>query len=100
MSSVSENVDLLSKYGIPPEDVTETKEEKERKNIAQVVAQNVADAISPQSEDTSDTPDPVELAQKTIAENEEIAKQQEGQEVKDDLVMPEVWSVMTSVDLE
>ena len=96
-STVSESFDYLSAEGIPPEDVTETKEEKERKNIAQVVAQNVADAISPQSEDTSDTPDPVELVQETIAKNEEIAKQQEGQEVKDDLVMPEE-GVITSVD--
>ena len=96
-STVSQNFDYLSAEGIPPEDVTETKEEKERKNIAQVVAQNVADAISPKSEDVSDTPDPVELVQETIAKNEEIAKQQEGQEVKDDLVMPEK-GVITSVD--
>ena len=96
-STVSESFDYLSAEGIPPEDVTETKEEKERKNIVEVVAQNVADAISPKSEDVSDTPDPVELVQETIAKNEEIAKQQEGQEVKDDLVMPEE-GVITSVD--
>ena len=96
-STVSESFDYLSAEGIPPEDVNETKEEKERKNIVEVVAQNVADAISPKSEDVSDTQDPVELVQETIAKNEEIAKQQEGQEVKDDLVMPEE-GVITSVD--
>ena len=101
MSSVSENVDLLSKHGIPPEDVTETKEEVERKNIAQVIAENVAEVITPDSEKevVEQAEDPVKLVKETIAKNEEIAKQQEGKEIKDDLVMPES-GVLTSVDLE
>ena len=100
-STVSESFDYLSAEGIPLEDVTETKEEVKRKNLAEVMAENVAEVINPDSEKqvVEQAEDPVELAQKTIAENEEIANQQENKEVKDDLVMPES-GVLTSVDLE
>jgi len=105
MSSVSENVDLLSKHGIPPEDVTETKEEVERKNIAQVIAENVAEVITPDSEKqvVEQAEDPVQLVQETIAKNEEIAEKQEKKKkegvptVEEGLVMPEE-GVITSVD--
>ena len=100
-STVSESFDYLSAEGIPLEDVTETKEEVKRKNLAEVMAENVAEVFNPDSEKevVEQAEDPVELAQKTIAENEEIANQQENKEVKDDLVMPES-GVLTSVDLE
>jgi hypothetical protein len=98
-STVSQNFDYLSAEGIPPEDVSETKEEVKQKNLAEVMAENFAEVINPDSEKkvVDQAEDPVEMVQKTIAKNEEITKQQEGKEVTDDLVMPED-GVITSVD--
>jgi len=65
-STVSESFDYLSAEGIPLEDVTETKEEVKRKNLAEVMVENFAEVINPDSEKqvVEQAEDPVELAQK------------------------------------
>ena len=99
MSTISENVDLLSEEGIPFEDVSETKKEIERKDIVEVIAENVADVLIPESqkEPVPQDEDPQEVVQETIEQNQKIAKEQvkkaeDGEEVVttgEGLVMPE-----------
>ena len=99
MSTISENVDLLSQEGIPFEDVSETKKEIKRKGIVEVIAENVADVLIPESqkEPVPQDEDPQEVVQETIEQNQKIAKEQvkkaeDGEEVVttgEGLVMPE-----------
>ena len=107
MSTVSENVDLLSKHGIPFEEISGTEEEEvERKNIAEVIAKNIADVITPESEKEviPQDKDPQKVVQETIKKNEEIVKNQQkktkekGEVVttEEGLVIPED-GVITSV---
>ena len=106
MSTISENVDLLSQEGIPFEDVSETKKEIKRKGIVEVIAENVADVLIPESqkEPVPQDEDPQEVVQETIEQNQKIAKEQvkkaeDGEEVvttEEGLVMPES-GVLTSV---
>jgi len=99
MSTISENVDLLSQEGIPFEDVSETKKEIKRKGIVEVIAENVADVLIPESqkEPVPQDEDPQKVVQETIEQNQKIAKEQvkkaeDGEEVVttgEGLVMPE-----------
>ena len=99
MSTISENVDLLSKEGIPFKEISETKEETERKDIVQVIAENVAKVLTPESQKkpVPQDEDPQEVVQETIEQNQKIAKEQvkkaeDGEEVVttgEGLVMPE-----------
>jgi len=78
MSTISQNVDLLSKEGIPFEEISETKEETERKDIVQIIAENVAKVLIPESQKkpVPQDEDPQEVVQKTIKQNQKIAKEQ------------------------
>ena len=100
MSTISENVNLFSE-----EEISETKEEIERKDIAQVIAENVANVLIPESqkEPVPQDEDPQEVVQKTIKQNQKIAKEQakktkDGEEAvttEEGLVMP-ASGVLTS----